>query len=134
MGVWRIFISHTSELRDYPASRSYVAAAKDAVNHAGEAVMDMEYFTARDQRPADYCRGVVATADVYVAVVGFRYGSLVPDADQVSYTRLEYETATELGIPRLVFLLDEDADGLGLPPKMLVDRDGRASVRLRPRP
>ncbi len=126
MGVWRVFLSHTSELAKFPTSRSYVTAAQAAVTRAGEAVMDMAYFTARDQRPADYCREVVATADVYVAVVGFRYGSLVPDVDQTSYTQFEFETATDRGIPRLVFVLDEDSDRLGLPARALADLESGA--------
>lgn len=43
------------------------------------------------------------------------------DRPEVSYTELEFDTATELGIPRLVFLVDSDSGDLGLPPKALVD-------------
>lgn len=51
--IRRVFISHTSEFTTYPEKRSFIDAAVAAVNRAGSIPCDMEYFTARDEKPAE---------------------------------------------------------------------------------
>jgi hypothetical protein len=107
-----------------------VAAAEAAVNRAGDAVTDMAYFPARDGKPADYCQNAVRGCDLYVGLIGLRYGSLVRDRPEVSYTELEFQAATLAGLPRLVFLLDRDA-ALPIPLSVLLDGDPELQARQR---
>ena len=120
---WRVFISHTSELRNFPASSSYVAAVERAISAGGHVVVDMADFSAADDATAQVCAERVRGCDVYVGVLGTRYGSIVRDKPEVWYTELEFETATQAGLDRLVFLLDVDADNVGIPLSKLIDRE-----------
>ncbi len=120
---WRVFISYTSELREFPKGQSYVAAVERAISAAGHVIVDMTDFPAADRPAAQVCAERVQGCDVYVGVLGTRYGSPVRDKPEVSYTELEFDTATEAGLDRLMFLLDTDADDLGIPPSRLVDRE-----------
>lgn len=120
---WRVFVSHTSELRDFPRGMSYVAAVEQAVSAAGHVIVDMTGFPASGQAPARVCVDMVRGCDVYVGVLGTRYGSPVRDRREVSYTELEFDTATEAALDRLVFLLDTEAEEVGIPPSALIDRE-----------
>ncbi|HEY6278171.1 MAG TPA: tetratricopeptide repeat protein [Streptosporangiaceae bacterium] len=118
-----MFISHTSELRDFPKEKSYVAAVERAVSATGNVIVDMADFPAAGKPPAQVCAERVRGCDVYVGVLGTRYGSPVRDRPEVSYTELEFDTATEAGLDRLLFLLDTSAENVGIPVSALADHE-----------
>lgn len=126
----RVFLSHTAELRNFPKERSFVDAAEAAVVKASDAVSDMAYFSARDDTPAELCKRMVRNADIYVGIIGLRYGTPVREEPAVSYTELEFSTATEAGVTRLMFLLDEN-EILPIPAGQLFDREPDRQARQR---
>jgi hypothetical protein len=121
-GPWRVFLSHTSELRQYPQAGSYIDKAERAVSAARHVIVDMADFPAIDQAPAAVCAQRVRDCDVLVGIYGLRYGSPVRDQTEVSYTELEFITATEAAMPRLIFVINAESEEHGLPPTALVDR------------
>lgn len=60
---------------------------------------------------------------VYIGVLGTRYGTdrRSRTGRSFSYTELEFETATEAGLHRLMFMLDTGAEDVGIPPTRLID-------------
>ena len=100
------------------------------MSRAGHAIADMAYFPVRDQKPAEYCRAQVRDCDVYVGLIGLRYGTPVRDQPEVSYTELEFDAATEASLPRLVFLLDEEQE-VPIPARWLLNSDPDLRARQR---
>jgi hypothetical protein len=93
-----------------PAGRSFVAAAKQAIIDAGDGVVEMGSFAPSSSEPSATSTSMVEWADVYVGIIGLRYGTPVPERPELSYTELEFETAAQLDMERLVFLLDDRSD------------------------
>jgi hypothetical protein len=109
-----VFVSHTSEFREFPRDGSYVDAVERAISACGHVIVDMADFPAADLPVAELCRQRVRPCDVYVGVLGTRYGTPVRDLPEVSYIELGFDTATEAGLERLVFVLDAGAEATGI--------------------
>src|SRR5262249_21999812 len=98
-----VFLSSTA--KDLQAWRDAVAKASAEMD--GQLGVRMEDFGARDDTPEAVCREEVAAADVFVGLVGLLHGSR-PPGSELSYTEVEYDEATKLGKPRLLFVTYDD--------------------------
>lgn len=120
---WRVFLSHTSEFRRFPSSGgSYIDKAERAVSAANHRVGNMEHYRASDGDTGRFDELQVQTSQVYVGIYGMRWGTPVPGQPELSYTVQEFEAATAAGIPRLIFVVDEDDEAeVRLPSRYLRD-------------
>jgi len=87
---------------------SHRQAARDAINGLdGYTCVGMEDFGARPDPPLEVCLAKLKECDIFVCILGHRYGSCPPGREK-SYTEIEFDTAIELKKPRLVFVAPED--------------------------
>lgn len=94
----RIFVGCTSV--DLKAHR---AAARRLIEKFDEHAVVMEDFGAQDGDATDVSLAELASAEVYILLLAWRYGS-IPSKETLSVTHLEYRAAKEAGMPRLIFL------------------------------
>ena len=102
----RIFLSSTfNDLREYRA------AADRTLRQLGHDVISMEDYVAEDRRPQDKTLADIAAADLYLGIVGWRYGHIPTEdnPDERSITEIEYRHAQKLRKPTLIFLVEKDA-------------------------
>jgi hypothetical protein len=52
---WRVFLSYTCELRNFPEKGSYVAEPERAVSATGHVIVDMADFPAEGRPAAQLC-------------------------------------------------------------------------------
>jgi tetratricopeptide (TPR) repeat protein len=124
--VLTVFLSSTN--KDLTPHREAVIQAINSLS--GYKCICMEQFGARDALPAEFCRLQIASADLFVGIVGHIYGSIDP-ASGNSFTETEIAAAKAAEKPRLMFLLREDASF----PIVLVESDAlrKRQVQLRQR-
>ena len=101
----KIYLSATcSDLKPY---RDAVYRILRMLRHD---VISMEDYVATDAYPLHKCLADVAACDIYIGLIGRRYG-YIPDQDnpeRKSITELEYRQAGQSGLPRLLFLADQE--------------------------
>ncbi len=99
----QVFVSST-----YTDLRAERQAAVEAILVAGHIPAGMELFTAGDESQMEAIRQWIEESDVYMLILGGRYGSIEPTSGK-SYTRLEYEYAMKLGKPLFACVVTEQA-------------------------
>ena len=87
----QVFVSST-----YIDLKEERQAAVQAILTAGHIPAGMELFSAGDQSQMDVIRRWIDESDIFLLILGGRYGSIEPES-QKSYTHLEYEYALEKG-------------------------------------
>jgi Domain of unknown function (DUF4062) len=97
----QVFVSST-----YADLKEQRQAAVEAILTAGHIPAGMELFTAGDQSQMEVIRRWIDESDVFLLILGGRYGSLEPTTGK-SYTQLEYEYAIEKGKPLFAVVVNE---------------------------
>jgi Domain of unknown function (DUF4062) len=106
-GIMKVYLSST--FLDLQNHREKVAKA---LRKAKYDVIMMEEYVARDEVVEIACQGDVAGCDAYLGLFAWRYGYIPEDnnPDRQSVTELELSAAERQSIPRLVFLVKDDAN------------------------
>lgn len=97
-----VFVSST--FVDLEEHRRLVQDAITRLEHGPRA---MEYFGALSDLPREECLRLVRGSEVFVGVLGMRYGSVEPQSGK-SLSQLEYEEAIALRLPCLMYIIDEE--------------------------
>jgi len=100
----RVFVSST-----FHDNRQRRQIVEDAILRARLVPVGMERFTASSTPTVEECLRLVGESDWFVGVIAHRYG-WIPEGSEHSITELEYDTAKERGLPRLMFVIDDDVD------------------------
>jgi len=99
----QVFVSST--YKDLISERQ---AAVGAILKSGNIPAGMELFTAGDKSQLQIIKRWIDESDVYMLILGGRYGSLEPESG-VSYTEIEYNYALESGKPLFAVVIKDNA-------------------------
>lgn len=100
---FQVFISST-----YVDLKLERQAAVEAVLKAGHIPAGMELFSAGNESQLDTIRRWIDQSDIYMLILGGRYGSVDPSSGQ-SYTELEYDYALSKDKPIFAVVISEKA-------------------------
>jgi HEAT repeat protein len=93
----------SSTINDLPKHRQHV---RDACDRMGVRALMQEHLSAADATAIEVSHDLVDQADVYLGVIGFRYGTIMP-GEAKSITEMEYDWALARRLPRFIYLMDE---------------------------
>lgn len=99
---YQVFVSST-----YIDLKNERQSAVEAILQAGDIPAGMELFTASDQSQWDIIKRWIDESDIYMLILGGRYGSIEPKTKK-SYTHLEYEYAKSINKPLFAIVIRED--------------------------
>src|SRR5690606_3454694 len=115
----RVYVSSTfGDLQDHRK------AVNEVLRDLGHDDVAMEHYVAEDRPPLERCLDDIASCDLYIILVAWRYGSLPPDRE-APYARRECRPAEASNLPRLAFLLDPE---VAWPPSNVGDPRGRVTA------
>jgi hypothetical protein len=97
----QVFVSST-----YNDLREERQTAVEAILTAGHIPAGMELFAAGDESQMNVIRRWIDESDVYLLILGGRYGSVEPKT-QKSYIHLEYDYAVAQGKPLFAVVIEE---------------------------
>lgn len=102
----RVFISST-----YADLREFRSAVYKAIRKMGLDITAMEDSVSSNEYSLEKCLSDIENSDIYIGIVAWSYGSIPVAGNPLgkSITELEYLKAKEIGIPCLIFMLDEEA-------------------------
>ncbi len=111
-----VFVSSTSDLEQ---ARREIA---ESLRHSFDPYL-YEEDRARGTSPREHCRKVIKQSEVFVGIVGSRYGSSVDEGGGRSICEWEFEVAKECGDIEIMMMLSRADRATGVEPKQQRFRD-----------
>lgn len=70
-------------------------------------IKGMEYFGSNPKDSLTVCLSQVKESKLFIGILGMRYGS-IDEESGLSYSELEYREAIKIGIPTLIYIMNEN--------------------------